>query len=47
VGLCTVVTLVVGYSGCCERLAVEFRPYGSQERLGRKEVKLDVHYTTW
>jgi hypothetical protein len=45
-GLCTDLTVVVGSSGCCERATVEFRPYGLQERLGRKEVKLDVHYTT-
>ena len=47
VGLCTGLTVVVWGSGCCERAAVECRPYGSQERLGRKEVKLYVHYTTW
>ena len=35
-GLCTDVTVVVGCSGCCERATVECRPYGSQERLGRK-----------
>ena len=39
--------MVVGGSECSERATVECRLYGSQERLGRKKVKLDVHYTTW